>query len=280
MLNQTGALSVAELVFYCLIFPFTVFVGFKQGFSKTSGWYFLIALALIRIVGNAMELAVQTLSGVSSTVAEVASILSTLGLSPLTLCTIGLLKRLVDGMQSKPVPPRVFWLFAVLPIVGFALSIAGASNFSSSDPQTAQNAVTYIQVASILYLVLVVIVAGATLLLGIYLHEVAPLERRLFYAIVFSLPFLLVRCIYAVLSTQNFTNTASPFNRVNGSIWPEAFMAALEEFLIILAYVTAGILTPRAMPAAQPADNKANVGRRQRYQRRSDGQQQSGSIEV
>jgi hypothetical protein len=91
MLDQHGGLDVAVLIFYSiLIFP-AVFVCTRQGFGRHAGWLYLVSLPLVRILGAACYIA--ALQNPSTALFTVAAICNGIGLVPLLLALMGLMKR-------------------------------------------------------------------------------------------------------------------------------------------------------------------------------------------
>jgi hypothetical protein len=90
-LDFSNSIAVLKVVFYSIALPISLFVSFRHGIAKSSGWIFLSIFSAIRIINGASQLA--TISDHSETVAEMAIITGLLGLSPLLLATLGLLSR-------------------------------------------------------------------------------------------------------------------------------------------------------------------------------------------
>ena len=79
-------------------------------------------------------------------------------------------------------------------------------------------------------------------------------EMRLLIAVICSIPFLLVRLIYSILSSFNIN--PSSFNLVNGNVHVQGFVAVMEEFVVVILYLAAG-LTAAKLPRAdmQPKEH-------------------------
>ena len=84
--------AIAELVVYVPTALLTVWVVFRHGIHKQLGWIYLAIFSIIRIVGSVMEIK-SSHSPADSNDQEWALILQSVGLSPLLLSTLGLLKR-------------------------------------------------------------------------------------------------------------------------------------------------------------------------------------------
>jgi hypothetical protein len=79
---MTNALSAAELAIYiALAFP-TIYLIIKHGRQGFLGWFFLFIFCILRITGNALALKSSSAT---------ASIISSVGLSPLLLAASGIL---------------------------------------------------------------------------------------------------------------------------------------------------------------------------------------------
>jgi hypothetical protein len=84
--------AIAQLVVYIPTALLTVWVVLRHGAHKQLGWVYLAIFSIIRIAGSAME--IQSVNNpANSSNQEWAIILQSVGLSPLLLSTLGLLKR-------------------------------------------------------------------------------------------------------------------------------------------------------------------------------------------
>jgi hypothetical protein len=85
--------AIAELVVYIPIALLSLFVVFRHGFYKQLGWIYLCTFSGIRIGGSIMEI-LSTKHPENANNKEWATILQSVGLSPLLLSTLGLMKRM------------------------------------------------------------------------------------------------------------------------------------------------------------------------------------------
>lgn len=93
MLNQHGDLAVAVVAFYAVGLPIAVYVCIRHGFKRQLGWFYLIFLPILRIVGSILEIAAENVSSGKLGLYTAATILDSIGLVPLLLCLMGLMKR-------------------------------------------------------------------------------------------------------------------------------------------------------------------------------------------
>lgn len=90
-LNGHGDLAIVELIFYTPALALALWVAARHGFSKQAGWICLAILPFIRIIGSALLLASEYHP--SNGLTEGATALENVGLSPLLLAMLALLKR-------------------------------------------------------------------------------------------------------------------------------------------------------------------------------------------
>jgi hypothetical protein len=90
-LAYRAIISIVQLVFFVPAFGFGIVLALRHGFGKSSGWYFLMALSLLRTVGAVCEIIAT--KDYSVGVYTTAIICNSIGLAPLTLLCLGLLSR-------------------------------------------------------------------------------------------------------------------------------------------------------------------------------------------
>lgn len=85
MTSQNVAYAAAVLAIYLALLPPTAYVAWKHGTRGQAwlGWGYLVVFCTLKIVGSAMQIAEPTSTG--------AGIISSIGLSPLTIATGGVL---------------------------------------------------------------------------------------------------------------------------------------------------------------------------------------------
>jgi hypothetical protein len=143
-------------------------------------------------------------------------------------------------------------------MAGLVLAIIGGSDLSSSnDPSKVAHAQTLLRAAIIIFFVVFVVLVAVTIFTFFSFRSISPGERRILYAVTFSIPFLFVRILYSLLT--NF-NTGTTFSLSTGNVVIQACMATIEEFIVVVLYLTAGILAPKiARTDVQPARRLAAV---------------------
>ena len=85
-------IDIIEIIYYAPVLCITVFVALRHGFKKEQGWYFLIVLALIRLIGSSTGIAAVSNPDNENLIA-CTIVCGTIGLSPLLLCLIAFMDR-------------------------------------------------------------------------------------------------------------------------------------------------------------------------------------------
>ena len=93
MLSSSESLDIAILAVYSPLLLLTLIVIYRHGIHRQSGWIYLSIFCLIRIVGGALGIVGETNPRNVSDI-EWSVILGSIGLSPLLLASLGLLKRM------------------------------------------------------------------------------------------------------------------------------------------------------------------------------------------
>jgi len=93
MLDKHGDLAIAILAFYAIGLPIALYVCIRHGFRRRLGWFYLILLPVIRIIGAGMEIAAETTTRPNTGLYTGAAILNSIGLVPLLLCLMAIVKR-------------------------------------------------------------------------------------------------------------------------------------------------------------------------------------------
>ncbi|KAL1979277.1 hypothetical protein VTN96DRAFT_6318 [Rasamsonia emersonii] len=230
-------LSILEVVVYIPALFMALWMAYRHGFGRSSGWIFFVIFSLLRVIGSCCYLA--TISNPTSTNLYITwAVCNSIGLSPLTLACIGLLSRVNDSIKRKtgnPLPSILFRFTGVITLVGLILSIVGQT--ASSDPTNGLvNAKT--KIGLIMFLIAWVGLCILLLLVGSRYRGIEDGEHRLLLAVGLSIPLLLVRLIYSLLVA--FTQNPS-FNMITGNVTIMLVMDVLEEIIIVLICLGIGL---------------------------------------
>ena len=240
-IGYRGGVSIGELVVYSPALLIAIYLSIRHGFGRSAGWMFLIIFCLARIIGAAMQLA--TISSPTNTGLYTGyAILQNVGLSPLMLATLGLLSRLLDNINrthQTAISTRLFKLVELIIMVGLILGIVGGVNASNDYVKTGIFIPSSLNKAGTsLFIVSYIAIVISTILLSFSVSHASHGEKRILFAVALSLPFLLVRLVYSIIST--FTKNKN-FNLMTGSITILLCVAFIEELIIAILFEGVGL---------------------------------------
>jgi hypothetical protein len=129
----------------------------------------------------------------------------------------------------------------LLIVIGLVLNIVGGTS-SSIGPDGTIEVNILSKVGIILYIVAFVALILMFLVSLTRAHYVPEKERRVPYAIIVALPFILVRLLYSACAVFLHNHL---FNLVTGSVVVLALMAVIEEFIVVAIYVALGFLVDK-----------------------------------
>ena len=149
-----------------------------------------------------------------------------------------------DGIAvNRTLPSRVFQLLHLPILVAFILIIVGGLKLRNSSSSEHSQGQTLTRAAIILLIVDFAALSGITLLYYLpQLRTISRGEKPILVAVAASIPFLLVRLVYAALAY--FDTKTTVFNPITGNVIIQSFMAVLEEFIVVGLYTAAGLLVP------------------------------------
>jgi len=271
-------IAIAEICVYVPVFFLTIAIVFRHGFKRQSGWIYLAIFCLIRIIGAIFKIESAN-HPFNITDLEWASILSSVGLSPLLLASLGLLKRITDlvtrtlpsdpeagqstqwagrgkrgagGLVGNIVAKRVnatsrrskVIQIAQIPIViGLVLCIVGGTDSVSSTAATAAKGPNFTKAGVVIFAAAYILLASLLAITSRDLGEAPSGEKRLFWVLVVALPFLGVRLLYSLIAVFG---KDQKFKIVGGDPWVNFGMAIIEEFVIVCMYTATGFTLDKA----------------------------------
>ncbi|KAJ4400377.1 hypothetical protein N0V91_008733 [Didymella pomorum] len=251
-------IALIDLIFFSPCLLLSVFVCFRHGFSKSSGWLYTLILCLVRIIGGICQFVSH--SDQSAGLIQTILILDSVGLAPLLLATLGLLSRFIDFVNASSASrftTRHFRLLHLVLLVATILAIAGGTNISVDSSGIYQIPTTS-KVGVALY---ISGFAGIVLMFLLSLAQISVLpikERRVPIAIGIALPFIAVRLLYSVLSVFLHNHL---FSVANGSTAVRLGMAVIEEIVVVGIYVTLGLFVDKLNASTKgPISSRAKKG--------------------
>jgi hypothetical protein len=264
-LSSRTILNIVELVYYGPALLLALWIIHKHGMGRRSGWIYLAILAVVRIVGAATGIAAN--SDPSRGLIETSEIAYGVGLSPLFLAWLGVIRRVNEGMQVHPVPPRLINLVYLPIMAGLALGIIGGTKLFDTNPASVNTGVTYTKIAIMLFLLALIALAAITTFTVMRIRHVMDGEKRLVFACMAVGPFLLVRIIYSIIANFDHSSTSFSFSSTRtAAVVVQAVMSVAMEFIVVLIFLTAGFVTPvipRSMVQSQ--QDETEMQPQQRY---------------
>lgn len=253
MVSYKNGVSIGEIVVYIPVLAIAVILAIRHGFGRNSGWIFLVIFSLARIIGPSFQLA--TIHDPTNTdLYTGAAILQSVGLSPLILAALGLLSRVVTSISKvQRTFPGTKHLKAVqfIVTVGLLLGIMGGIDASDKLKSTGRyepKSKSKFSVA--LFIIAYVLLVLSVLLTSSKVSHAEPGEKRILFAVGFSLPFLFVRLIYSSLST--FDSHSTTFNQVSGNVTVWLFMSLAMEFIVVIIFEVMGITLKKVETYERP----------------------------
>ena len=236
-LTTYNAISIAEIVFYSFILVSSIWLCKKHGIARGSGWRFLAALALTRIVGSSLQLA--TISYPTTLGLYIGwQVCNGIGIGPLILLCTGLLGRVFDAIKASNgrelIPKRVRRGGDLLMTIGLILFIVGgveASFVITNGTVTVAYAVES-KIGTVIIIVVLVLLVLELLVAAANLSSIPKGEKRLIVAVAISVPFLVVRTAYTCLLI---------FETTTKSVWLFLGTSVIMEMIVCLVCVCVGL---------------------------------------
>lgn len=271
MISAPEAIAIAELCVYTPIFLLTSVVLFRHGFKRQSGWIYLAVFCAVRIAGAIFKIE-STKNPRNKTDLEWSAILQSVGLSPLLLASLGLLKRVTDyasdrvrsdqgqldrdnfaikgrarltgKLLSKYATAtsrrsRVIQLAQVPILVALVLCIIGGTDTAGGN----QTGTTLTKVGILIFAVAYILHAILLAITSRDLGNAPRGDRRLYWVLIAALPFLGVRLLWSLLAVfAHFKKFAIE----GGNPWVNFGMAVVMEFVIVCLYTGTGLMLDKA----------------------------------
>ncbi|KAI0005730.1 hypothetical protein F4779DRAFT_620875 [Xylariaceae sp. FL0662B] len=239
----SAALPTAVLAIYATLSLPAIYVAIKHGFKHGAilGWGFLLAFCVIRITSSALEIRDEA----SST----AALLSGIGLSPLLSSACGVLhesRAYLFRKVNKYLEIPWLVLFHLQVMTAIALVASGASRLNNTlSPDQVTRSLALVRAGMVILLLAWFLLTGfAVTTLGALGYKRKAVNynegKKLLLAVIIATPFLGIR----VLERLVYYFTQNPLlNPVTGSISLRAGLEVVEEMIVTLFLVVAGIIT-------------------------------------
>ncbi|PMD24639.1 hypothetical protein NA56DRAFT_594944 [Hyaloscypha hepaticicola] len=260
MVSTAQGIAYSELVVYIPVFLLTAIIIFRHGFQKQLGWIYLTIFCVIQIAGAIFEIKREQ-SPTNKTDIEWAEILQSVGLSPLLMASLGLLKRVTDevsnhvrSMNNSFLPTsgianivtkratansrrsRIIQIAQLLTMIALILCIAGGIDEAGSKLSEGQK-LTKIGIA--IFAVIYVLLFALSVITMKDVGNAPREEKRIYMVVLIALPLIAVRLLWSILSAFG---QSSDFSLNSPKPLIQLFMATVEEFIVVVCYTTVGLL--------------------------------------
>jgi hypothetical protein len=256
-LDSHGVLAAVTIAMYVPFLLLSIKIVSKYGIARGDGWVLLLVFCIIRVLGGILLVAAEEVTPVNTSLYIGGYALEASGLSPLLLCTLGLLHSILRTPDGFPRHQRPFRLLQILGTVALILVIIGITDETSSSSSSNSQGNTLRRVGVILFTVLYVMLVGICLYLWTQIRFVMRYRKQLLKAISIALPFLAIRTLYSILSTfssssfsltststTSDTSDLAKFNLFTGEWQIYLVMEMLMEYAIVIIYSVAALVLP------------------------------------
>ncbi|KIK44139.1 hypothetical protein CY34DRAFT_80540 [Suillus luteus UH-Slu-Lm8-n1] len=240
-------LAAVKLATYVPLSIVSFVIVFRHGISRGDGWVLLSIFCITQLVGGILYF----LSFFSSytSLDNGAYALEASGLSPLLLCTLGLLHSIFQTPDGFLRYQAYFRLLQLLGTVAFCLNFF--SIYFVMIKGTTSNTNAMVLAGVILYAILYIILVGICLYLWTQIRFVMRYRKQLLKAVSVALPFLTVRTVYSVLfmlwMDRNPGSTPldlGEFDLIEGNWQIYIAMKMLMEYAVVIIYSVAAFVLP------------------------------------
>ncbi|KAL2179259.1 uncharacterized protein P884DRAFT_240045 [Thermothelomyces heterothallicus CBS 202.75] len=231
----TNALLTAELAIYAVLSLPVLYLLIRHSPAGLLGWFYLFAFCTLRIVGGAVS-------------ASPASIISSIGLSPLLLAGSGILHeaRIYHSRVNRAQEWSLVAVFHLLVATGVALVGSGASDLQSDHPTSRDLKLVKVGIGLLTASWAVLCLWTGISCMPSQKDKSAPRHRQgitLLRAVAFSLVPIGIRVLYALVA---LTTRRRSLNPVTGSLAARVVLGLLPELITTLVLIIAGMRTRNA----------------------------------
>lgn len=272
MVNYRGAVAITSIVIYAIILPQTAYALARRFFATRFPWIALSLFAVLRIIGDAFQLALENTrsTGGNKSLVMGAAICNTIGLGPLLLTSTSLLTQHNAFIHVKTNPnqmERALFTFELCTVVSTIVTlVGGVQSFKPANLSGGSLDATAALKAGICLYVATYVCIGSAAVLLYGQHKKAPqfntcqtsLSITLAMMLV-SMLLLAVRVAYSLLSIFDKDPKFSPLGNGNETI--QLCLQAIPEWLIAGLYTFIALYHRNALPPAPENAGKDKTGK-------------------
>ena len=163
MLDSHGILAAIELAFFAPAIGLSIWIVLRHGHSRKLGWFYLVLLCLLRLIGAICTLVSEASHNYSVGLLTTIAVTNAIGTAPLLLALMGFMERMHDGMERKAIPLIVFRPLHLISLVALVLAIVGGTDESSNKLSTFHTGRKLLVTAAFIFLAIFLSLAAITL---------------------------------------------------------------------------------------------------------------------
>ncbi|KIJ50944.1 hypothetical protein M422DRAFT_244898 [Sphaerobolus stellatus SS14] len=236
--DSFAKVAVGEVICYVLLTPLTFFVVRKQ--VGREGWNNLLVFCVVRLTVGIITLIYKSQVVPKESLVIAATVLSSLGLSPLLLATNAFLRKIAS--YGLPTESRtVLQVTRILLFGGILLStIGGILAVPSHSQNTIDTGRKLTRAATIFFLTAYIVLLGVNLWLWKVSNRIPIYHRRLLAGTSLAFAPLLVRIVYS-LESVFASSLNSKWSPIRGEWWLFVALALAMECIVAFIYLFVGL---------------------------------------
>ncbi|KAK9426732.1 hypothetical protein SUNI508_00259 [Seiridium unicorne] len=241
-----NSLPAAILAIDAILALPAIYITFKHGIRNAAvlGWAYFFIFLTLRIISSAMQLKDSTNPS--------ASLIASIGLSPLLLSLVGILhESRAYCIENRRRIIDIIWVVALHMLISTAVALTAVGASGMSQPDTTEEKrdndkklVTVGMVLLLLSWIYISLVAIASFIVRPRTSCGGPRDQKqgkcLLYAVMLAIPCLGIRIITSLVY---FASQNPALNPVTGEIGYKVGLGFIEELIISIAFVVAGVAT-------------------------------------
>ncbi|KAK2763921.1 hypothetical protein FQN54_009540 [Arachnomyces sp. PD_36] len=228
-LSPHQILSIVVIICFVPAAAIAGWLCIARGIGHHWGWLYLLVLALARVVGCSLQIAAGE-TGIEG-LFDAAVVLSSSGLMALILVMLEIIHRVKQRwLTTDPIPLLLWRVLHWSQWAAFILSIIATADSNDGLWKAA-------------VILMAVMFAGQTFISIVFSLQIKQLlgyHDRVIIILLSSIPFLMVRVLYAILHV--FVTSGSVFGGERPNVVAVALMQYLMEFIAVAMYLAAGFL--------------------------------------
>lgn len=251
-MHAVEIIDIVELIFFAPALPVAVLICLKHGFRRDAGWFLLLILSLIRIIGSCCGIASYHESN-NTTLIEVSLIMASIGSATLVAAFTGITNRIADGSSGSPFRGQLRRGLQLLGLAAVVLGIVGGTQMSETNMSNSYRKAAVVLIL-VQFLATCVVLASCT----IHFRQILDVDRKLYFCIVLAVPFLLVRVVYSIVSA--FDANSPSFSMLSTTLTAAVLRGVLDvamEIITFSLFAIGALVAPKMVKGQNSKNTKS-----------------------